>query len=171
MKDLALALLWLFSRPDDYRVMAGDLVEDSRDSWEMLAQALRSLGPLLAAMAARGEMARALLGGTAIVVAPLALGEIFWTFVYSEIPLKEDLVRGPAVWLSIGVVIAFGQTVAAVAAGSRMCAWISMLGLLLAVPVARSFPAQPPEWFWWGLTALGAAGWLLARKSSTEVRR
>ena len=63
-------------------------------------QVVRSILPLLALRVRSGEATHALVAGLAGAAIPLWLCDRLWSFVYSQIPLKDSAGRTPAHWRS-----------------------------------------------------------------------
>jgi hypothetical protein len=82
-------------------------------------QVLRSIVPLLALRVRSGEATHALVAGLAGAAIPLWLCDRLWSFLYSQIPLKDGAGRTPAQCaLTLGVLCACAAA-AGTTAGNR----------------------------------------------------
>jgi hypothetical protein len=110
----------------------GDLEEEfhqsRRHSFWYIWQVLRSVAPLLAIRIRAGELTALALRVALGVAFPLALLDRLWSFVYSQIPLKDGLSRAPehlalnVVCLLICIAIARPGVLAALTSASLVLA-------------------------------------------------
>lgn len=140
-------LLWLCVPAFLEQAVSGDLEEEyvtavlpQRGSWWAawwyLGQVVRSVVPLLR-MQWRGDLPAVALLAMVAVPLPLALLELLWAFVYSQVPLKADLVRGwQAVAVNAAVLAAFSATAGALAASLPTSGWWRAVVLLALCELA-----------------------------------
>jgi len=108
-------LLFAFVGAAEAEFVAGDLAEEFASlanrrgprvarRW-YFRQVVRSILPLLTVRLRSGEFTRALLAAAGAVI-PLAILDRLWSFVYSQIPLKESLHRDPALLaMNVGLLV------------------------------------------------------------------
>ena len=125
-------------------------------------QVIRSIVPLLTLRIRSGEFTRALLAATAAVI-PLAALDRLWSFVYSQIPLKDSLDRAP-VLLAINVAfLAMSAAAAGSMLRSRAQAFAtSALLALLAGLVLWIAPGSAPALYVLSVLAAAPAGCMTA---------
>jgi hypothetical protein len=122
---LSRVLLLAVAGETEAEFVAGDLHEEFADLLKSrgpqiarrwyFRQVLRSIVPLLTVRIRSGEFTRVALAAAAAVL-PLAILDRLWSFVYSQIPLKDSLQRAPGL-LAINVVV---LAASAAAAGSAV---------------------------------------------------
>jgi hypothetical protein len=125
-------------------------------------QVIRSIVPLLTLRIRSGEFTRALLAAAAAVV-PLAALDRLWSFVYSQIPLKDSLDRAP-VLLAINVTL---LAMSAAVAGSMVktrpqAVATSALSALLAGLVLWIAPGSAPALYVLSVLAAAPTGCMAA---------
>ena len=121
-------------------------------------QVLGSMVPLLAAELRAAEWEITALALILSTWGQIVLIDRWWSFVLSQIPFKEDIMRGPT-YAAIGMAIAFFCTMIA---GTRCNA----RGLILAMPACVLFTmfglaaswGITPVWFAMAITACNMAG-------------
>ena len=131
-------------------------------------QVLRSIVPLLTVRIRSGEFTRALLAAAAAVL-PLAVLDRLWSFVYSQIPLKESLDRSPAL-LAINVAL---LALSAAAAGSLVrtrsqAIATAALSALLAALVLWTAPGPAPALYVLSAIAAAPAGCMASYRRSSR---
>ena len=182
MKSLFLArILLLAAAGEEYAEhVAGDLEEEFRSIRSLRGawaghrwyawQVVRSVLPLLNMRARSGELTPVLLCASFGVAFPLLLLDRLWSFVYSQIPLKDGLHRAPeflavnALSASIGAAIGGAGTTsmrsaairaAAAAVSAGFALWLSA-GAAPAIYVSILLLAAPASsliTFMWRRTA------------------
>jgi hypothetical protein len=108
-------------------------------------QVLRSILPLLALRVRSGEATHALAAGLAGAAMPLWLCDRLWSFVYSQIPLKDGAGRTPAQFVLTLVLLCVGAAAAGATAGTRerAIAVSASSALLTAAALAAATGATP----------------------------
>lgn len=106
MRPPALAYVLLLAvAGEDAEYLAGDLEEEfaqvcqartrrAGERWYWW-QVVRSVAPLLGLRMKSGELRQAAAGALLGVAIPLLLLDRMWSFVYSQIPLKDGIARAP----------------------------------------------------------------------------
>jgi hypothetical protein len=82
-------------------------------------QVLRSIAPLLALRVRSGEATHALIAGLAGAAIPLWLCDRLWSFLYSQIPLKDSAGRTPAQFALTLALLCVCAAAAGASAGTR----------------------------------------------------
>lgn len=103
-------VLWAVAGENEAEVVAGDLHEEfqlrcaadgfaAASRW-YVRQVLRSAAALLQLRFRSGEAAHLVSSALVAVAMPLLLLDRLWSFVYSNIPLKDGLDRAPGFWVA-----------------------------------------------------------------------
>ena len=173
---LAHALLLAAAGDSHADLVAGDLHEEflsfceqrgrrAARRWYAL-QVLRSIPALLELRIRSGELVRILLAALLGVALPLLLLDRLWSFVYSQIPLKDGLDRDPA-FLAANVIVV---CICAAVAGSMVRTASRAAVLSLAVMAAAGFAlwvsvgSAPAAYSCAVLLAAPASCWFVHRK-------
>jgi hypothetical protein len=108
-------------------------------------QVLRSILPLLALRVRSGEATHALLAGLAGAAMPLWLCDRLWSFVHSQIPLKDGAGRTPAQFALTLIFLCVCAAAAGASAGSRerALAVSASSALMTAAALAAAGGATP----------------------------
>jgi hypothetical protein len=128
---------------DSAKYAAGDLDAEFHErqsrGWYW-RQAMRSIPPLMLLELSQGEWRFSMLGLLIAATLPLLLFDACWSFVLSQIPLKDGLVRGTDfVLLSIGIQAVSGWFAGAVLRSDRLklASLMVSLTVLTAVNLMR----------------------------------
>jgi hypothetical protein len=108
-------------------------------------QVLRSIVPLLVLRMRSGELTHALVAGLAGAAAPLWLCDRLWSFVYSQVPLKDGIGRTPAQFALTLLVLSVCAAAAGATAGNRerAIAVAASSALMTAAALAAAIGATP----------------------------
>ena len=108
-------------------------------------QVLRSIVPLLALRVRSGEATHALVAGLAGAAIPLWLCDRLWSFVYSQIPLKDGAGRTPAQFaLTLGLLCVCAAAAGATAGNRGWAIAVSASSALMtAAALAAATGATP----------------------------
>lgn len=153
MSRLAFLLLRPWICRDWREALEGDLLEMCLPPAGLWREVLASLPSLIRSQAQRGEFAPLLLAGLLAAPLPIAVGDLFWTVIYSVIPLKQDLVRSAPVWWSELAAVAVLSLVSGMASAVdahqdavRKGGWAAFFSIAGCCPVLVSLPVPPPSW-------------------------
>lgn len=109
------------------------------------AQVFRSIVPLLALRMRSGELTHALVAGLCGAAAPLWLCDHLWSFLYSQIPLKDGIGRAP--WqfaLTILLLIACAAAAGFTAASRERAIAVSVSSAVMAAAALAAATGATP---------------------------
>jgi len=142
---MARALLLAVAGEGWYETVAGDLEEEfllvceSRSRFAgkrwYLKQVVRSVTPLLLLRMRSAEVQRTAIAALLSVALPLVLLDRLWSFVYSQIPLKDGFLRAPH-FLALNVL---AVSVGSAISGSRLKSRPAAISMALAATAASGF--------------------------------
>ena len=131
-------------------------------------QVVRSIVPLLALRVRSGEATHALIAGLAGAAVPLWLCDRLWSFLYSQIPLKDGAGRTPAQFaLTLGLLCVCAAAAGATAGNrARAIAVSASTALMTATALAAATGATPFSYAAFALVLAPLCAWNAYRRGT-----
>jgi hypothetical protein len=120
-----------------------------------------------------GEMPVWMAVGLLCGAVPLGVVDRLWGFVYSMIPLKEDLIRPAVVWAMQAMAVAMAGAAAGMGLREgRAIFWSALAAAAGGWWTMTALPVSPPVWFVLAHPLLAGSalrlGWSARRQTSEE---
>ncbi|HTS28578.1 MAG TPA: hypothetical protein VMH81_22055 [Bryobacteraceae bacterium] len=144
--SFARALLFVVAGESWAECVAGDLEEEfglicqSRNHFAgarwYVWQVVRSVVPLIWIRMRSGEFRQAALAALLGAAVPLVMLDRLWSFVYSQVPLKDGIGRAPSLLAVNVAAVCVGSAITGTAQSSGKAAWTTALALAAAAGIA-----------------------------------